>query len=136
MNPSYPIQVCTMKAAYPCFSPVKNICRPGGTPLLFCSCCAFACLPNYYLPSLWVGCCVASSPRLFCHHCHELVLLCKQCFLLVFQELEECFLRHCHRRRVFSCVVEFRLEAVGVLNHGLLVGGGNLVSGDVGGRFG
>ena len=37
---------------------------------------------------------------------------------------------------MFFCVVEFRLEAAGVLNHGLLVGGGNLVGGDVGGSFG
>ena len=50
--------------------------------------------------------------------------------------LEECFLRRCHRRRVFSCVVEFRPKAVGVLDHGLLVGGGHFVGGDVGGRFG
>ena len=37
---------------------------------------------------------------------------------------------------MFSCAVEFRLEAVGVRDHSLLVGGGNLVGGDVGGSFG
>ena len=45
-------------------------------------------------------------------------------------------MRHFHRRRVFSYVVEFRLEDVGVLDHVLLFGGGHLVGGDVGGRFG
>ena len=44
-------------------------------------------------------------------------------------------MRRSHQRRVFSCVVEFQLEAVGVIDHGLLVGGGHLVGGDVGGRF-
>ena len=37
---------------------------------------------------------------------------------------------------MFFCVVEFRLKVVGLLYHGLLVGGGHLVGGDVGERFG
>ena len=63
-------------------------------------------------------------------------LFCCANFVLVFQESEECFLPHYHQHRLFSCVLVFRLEDVGVLDHGLLVGGGHLVGDDVGGRFG
>ena len=75
---------------------------------------------------------VVSCPPLLI--CHELVFQCQ--LFLVFQALEEGFLPHCHQHRLFSCVVKFQLEDVGVLDHGLLVGGGHLVGGDVGGRFG
>ena len=81
---------------------------------------------------------VVWRPFLVCffHHYHEFVLLRQHFFLLFFQALEELFLRCCHRRRVLSCIVEFRIDAVGVIDHGLLVGGVHLVGGDVGGRFG